>query len=65
MCASKYTMSIKFDYFPTNFIVQNDQLVYIDYECNAYMEEWNFENWGLQYWSKTKAFLQYVKEHTS
>lgn len=33
----------------------------IDYECNAYMEEWNFENWGIKYWSKTKEFLEYAK----
>ncbi len=25
------------------------------------MDEWNFENWGIQYWSKTPEFLQYVK----
>ena len=27
------------------------------------MEEWNFENWGIKYWSKTPEFLQYVEEH--
>ena len=37
---------------------------YIDYECNDYMEEWNFENWGIKYWSKTPEFLQYVEEHS-
>ena len=36
---------------------------YIDYECNDYMEEWNFENWGVKYWSKTSAFLEYAAEH--
>ena len=36
----------------------------IDFECNDYMEEWNFENWGVKYWSKTPEFLQYVKEHS-
>ena len=24
------------------------------------MEEWNFENWGIKYWSQTKEFLEYV-----
>ncbi len=24
---------------------------YIDYECNAYMMEWDFEHWGAQYWT--------------
>lgn len=38
-------------------------LYYVDYECNNYMPEWDFENWGIQYWSKTPAFLQYAAEH--
>lgn len=39
------------------------KLYYIDFECNDYMEEWNFENWGVKYWSKTPEFLEYVREH--
>ena len=27
------------------------ELYYIDYECNAYMEQWDFEHWGTQYWT--------------
>jgi len=27
------------------------------------MDEWNFENWGIKYWSKTSEFSQYVEEH--
>ena len=23
----------------------------IDYECNTYMEQWDFEHWGTQYWT--------------
>lgn len=53
---------INIDYFPTNFIVQNEILYYIDYECNPYMEQWNFENWGIQYWSKTDTFEKHDKE---
>ena len=49
------------DYYPTNFVVQNGVIYYIDYECNAYMEEWNFENWGIKYWSKTEDFLAHMK----
>ena len=26
-------------------------LYYIDYECNTYMEQWDFEHWGTQYWT--------------
>ena len=58
-----YKTGLNIDYFPTNFVVQNETLYYIDYECNPYMEEWSFENWGIKYWSKTPEFLQYVKEH--
>ncbi len=62
MCKLLYPASTNIDYFPTNFVVQNDVLYYIDFECNNYMDEWNFENWGIKYWSKTPEFLQYVKE---
>ena len=36
---------------------------YIDYECNNYMDEWNFENWGIKYWSKTPEFIDYMEQH--
>ena len=54
---------LNIDYFPTNFILCKGLMWYIDYECNNYMDEWNFENWGVKYWSKTPEFLQYVKQH--
>lgn len=54
---------LNIDYFPTNFVVSNDLLYYVDYECNEYMDEWNFENWGIKYWSKTNEFLEYLKNH--
>ena len=64
MCALLYAAHINIDYFPTNFVVHNEEIYYIDFECNDYMEEWNFENWGIKYWSRTPEFLQYVKEHS-
>ena len=63
MCELLYAAHTNIDYFPTNFVVQNEEIYYIDFECNEYMDEWNFENWGIKYWSKTPEFLQYVKEH--
>ncbi len=63
MCRSLYAVHINIDYFPTNFVVQNGELYYIDFECNDYMDEWNFENWGVKYWSKTTEFLQYVNQN--
>lgn len=62
MCGLLYKANTNIDYFPTNFILSGDTLYYVDYECNDYMEEWNFENWGVKYWSKTPAFLEYVRE---
>jgi tRNA A-37 threonylcarbamoyl transferase component Bud32 len=53
---------LNIDYFPTNFVAHNGLLYYIDYECNSYSEEWNFENWGVKYWSKTPAFIQYAAQ---
>lgn len=64
MCKVLYRENTNIDYFPTNFVVQDEKLFYIDYECNDYMEEWNFENWGIKYWSKTQEFLKYVEEHS-
>ena len=42
---------LNIDYYPTNFVVSDGMIWYVDYECNEYMEEWNFENWGSKYWS--------------
>lgn len=63
MCEKLYAANTNIDYFPTNFVVQDGTMFYIDFECNNYMEEWNFENWGIKYWSKTPEFLQYVEEN--
>lgn len=64
MCRVLYAAHMNIDYFPTNFIVQNEELYYIDYECNDYMDEWNFENWGIRYWSKTDDFMRYMRSHS-
>lgn len=63
MCAILYPKGLNIDYFPTNFVVQDGKMFYIDYECNGYMEQWNFENWGIGYWSQTAQFMQYAKDH--
>ena len=52
MCRILYAANTNIDYYPTNFIVRNGTLYYIDYECNDYMEKWDFEHWGKQYWGK-------------
>ena len=42
--------NLNIDYYPTNFIVQNDKLYYVDYECNSFMEQYSYHTWGKQYW---------------
>lgn len=64
MASQVYEKGLNIDYFPTNFVVQDELIYYIDYECNNYLDEWNFENWGIRYWSKTKEFLEYLENHT-
>lgn len=56
MCALLYAAHLNIDYYPTNFVVTGGRLYYIDYECNDYCDEWNFENWGIMFWSKTPEF---------
>lgn len=64
MCAVVYAAGLNIDYFPTNFVAHGGEIYYVDFECNEYMDEWNFENWGVKYWSKTPELLQYAKTHT-
>ena len=63
IAATVYSAGLNIDYFPTNFVVQDGVIFYIDYECNSYMDEWNFENWGIKYWSKTQEFMDYLANH--
>ena len=58
MAQQAYRAGLNIDYYPTNFIVQDELLYYIDYECNDYMKEWDFENWGVKYWSRTPEFME-------
>ena len=46
-----------------SYPIQNSLIYYIDYECNQYMDEWNFENWGVKYWSKTPEFIDYINKN--
>ena len=55
---------LNIDYFPTNFVARDGLIWYVDYECNDYMDEWSFGNWGIRYWSRTPEFEAYLKEHS-
>ena len=61
MAIKCFEHNLNIDYYPTNFIVRNNEVYYIDYECNLYDEKWNFSNWGIKYYSKTKEFLETLK----
>ena len=63
MCRLLYPANTNIDYFPTNFVVNGGKLYYVDYEYNDYMEQWDFEHWGIKYWSKTPEFLEYDRNH--
>ena len=57
ICRILYAAHINIDYYPTNFVAREGQLYYIDFECNPYSDQWNFENWGSKYWEKTPEFI--------
>lgn len=61
LCRKLYAAGTNIDYFPTNFIPRDGKLFYVDYECNDYMEQWDFEHWGVKYWSKTPEFMEYLR----
>ncbi|HEX9027072.1 MAG TPA: hypothetical protein VF839_11505 [Clostridium sp.] len=60
MCSNLYGANLNIDYFPTNFIMQNKNIYYIDYECNNYSQEWNFENWGIYFWVPSEKMKSFV-----
>ena len=61
MCCLLYKANTNIDYFPTNFVVCDGKLWYIDFECNDYQQQWDFEHWGSQYWWKSEAFRQHFQ----
>ena len=47
---------LNIDYFPTNFVVRDGVLWYVDYECNEYSDQWSFETWGIATGLKRQSF---------
>lgn len=47
------------DFFPSNFVVENELVFYIDYESNKFMEEWSLEKWGIYYWANSEGFQKF------
>jgi len=62
MASKAIAAGLNIDYYPTNFVVQDGLLWYVDYECNDYSEQWDFEHWGIQYWQPRVSFRGYRDE---
>jgi len=62
MCRLLYPNRVNIDYFPTNFVVAQDVLYYVDYECSQYSDEWNFENWGIWFLANQKGMSSFLKD---
>ena len=65
MAALARAAGLNIDYFPTNFVVRENLLWYVDYECNGYMDQWSFENWGVKYWSRTPELEAWLRQNQS
>ncbi|GEM_PF-493266 len=48
------------DYFPTNFVLQDGELFYIDYEVNPFDAAWSLENWGIYYWANFEGMRRFL-----
>lgn len=55
------TRGSNIDYFPSNFVLENETLFYIDYEINPYLAEWDFEHWGIYYWLNTRGMKLFLE----
>ena len=62
MAAKAMAAGLNIDYYPTNFVVQGGLLWYVDYECNEYMKQWDFDHWGISYWQPEVSFRRYRDE---
>lgn len=50
---------INLDWFPANFVLNDNQIYYIDYEINYWAAEWSLEEWGLYYWANSAGFQKW------
>jgi len=53
------------DYFPTNFILKDNKLWYIDYEVNPFNEKWSFLSWGIHFWFNKEGFIHYFNHNNN
>ncbi|MFW6362353.1 MAG: hypothetical protein ACOC0D_00790 [Spirochaeta sp.] len=60
MTKSLYPRKINLDFFPSNFVTNAAGTYYIDYEVNNYMDEWNFENWGIYFFANPGGMKRFL-----
>ncbi len=65
MAAGAKAAGLNIDCFPTNFVVRDGLILYVDHECSDYTDEWSFENRGIRCRSRTPEFEAYPEEHKS
>ena len=63
MARQAMAAGLNIDYFPSNFVMQDGVMYYVDYECNPYMEQWDFDHWGRLYWSRTPELLAWLENN--
>lgn len=54
-------INFNIDYFPDNFVVNENNIFYIDYELNIYDPKWNLENWGIYYWANSEGMKNFIE----
>lgn len=55
--------NLRLNYFPTNFVIKDKQVVYMSYECSRYDSKHTFELNELRYYVYSSEFISYLKKH--
>ena len=61
MCKTLYANGINLDYMPHIFVLRGNQIFYVDFECNEYSEEWDFEHWGVFFWVNQSGMKEQLR----
>jgi tRNA A-37 threonylcarbamoyl transferase component Bud32 len=61
ICDQVYGRGFNLDFFPSNFILRDGEMYYVDFECNEYSPQWDFEHWGVYFWVNRDGMAQYLR----
>lgn len=53
--------NLNLDYFPSNFVLKDKTVYYINYKTYPYQEELNLRNWGIYYWINSEGMGKYIE----